>query len=156
MKLHYTLLLALVYALSSCTDTYTICNENRTVQFNSYFYKKVNGQEVTANAPDLKIIDLTSNATILNNQLNTPSFSLVLNPLVDSMKFHIALSPTLQADTLTVVYTSQSKSLSTECGVISIHTISKAYTTRHTLDTVKLTNSAVVNDNLSPNTKIFF
>ena len=156
MKLRYTLLLALVYALSSCTDSYTICNQNRNVQFNSYFYRKINGQEVSANAPDLKIIDLRLNATIFSNQLNVSSFSLVLNPLVDSMKYHIALSPNLQADTLTVVYTSQNKTLSPECGVISIHTITKAYTTRHTLDTVRLTNSAVINDNLLVNTKIFF
>ena len=156
MKLRYALLLALVYVLSSCTDSYTICNENRTVQFNSYFYKKVNGQEVTANAPDLRITDLSNNALIFSNQPNIASFSLVLNPLVDSMKFHISLSPTLQADTLTVVYTSQNKTLSPECGVISTHIISKAYTTKHTLDTVKLTNASVVNDNLAPNTKIFF
>lgn len=156
MILRYTFLIALVCLLFSCKDDYTLCTESRTVQFNSFFYRKINGLEVTANAPDLKIIDLKNNATIFSNQPNIPSFSLVLNPLVDSMKFYISLSPTLQADTLTVVYSTQNKALSAECGVISTHIISKAYTTKHTLDTVKLTNSAVVNDNLAPNTKIFF
>jgi pantothenate kinase len=150
-----TLILSLVVVLYSCTDDYSLCTESRTVQFSSFFYKKVGGQEITANAPNLRIVDIGNNQEIFNNQPNVASFSLVLNPLVDSMKFYISLAPTLQADTLTVVYTSTSKSLSAECGTISTHKITRATTTKHTLDTVKLTNVNVDNG-LVPNTKIIF
>ena len=155
MKICYLILFAFCILLISCKDDYSLCTESRTVQFSSYFFKKVGSQEITTNAPDLKIIDLNTNQTIFSNQPNISSFSLVLNPLKDSMRFHISLAPQFQADTLTVVYTTSNKSLSPECGVISVHQISRTYTTKHTLDTVKLTNAAVTND-LLPNTKIFF
>ena len=155
MKAIYFILLSFCIILFSCKDDYSFCTETRTVQFSSYFYKKVGNQEITTNAPDLKIIDLSTSQTIFSNQPNISSFSLVLNPLKDSMRFYISLAPQFQADTLTVVYSTTNKALSPECGVISIHQISKTYTTKHTLDTVKLTNAAVTND-LLPNTKIIF
>lgn len=156
MKLNLAVILFLLsVTLFSCKDDYTFCSESRTVQLSSFFYKKIGTQEVTTNAPELKLIDIGTAQTLLTNQQNASSFSLVLNPLKDSMRFYISIAPTLQADTLTVVYTSASKALSPECGIISTHKILKAYTTKHTLDTVKLTNTAVDND-LAPNTKIFF
>jgi pantothenate kinase len=153
--LRITTILSLVVLLFSCTDDYSLCTESRTVQFSSFFYKKVGGQEITANAPSLLIKDLATNQELFSNQPNLASFSLVLNPLVDSMKFYISLAPTLQADTLTVVYTTTNKTLSAECGAISTHKITRATTTKHTLDTVKLTNVNVDNG-LVPNTKIIF
>lgn len=153
--LRFTTISLLVFLLESCTDSYTICNESRIVQFNSFFYKKVSGQEIATNAPNLRIIDINTQQDIFSNQPNVSSFSLVLNPLVDSMKFYISLSPSLQADTLIVKYTTTNKSLSAECGIISTHKILSATTTKHTLDTVKLTNVNVDNA-AAPNTKIIF
>jgi hypothetical protein len=153
--LRLTLILSLVVVLFSCTDDYSLCTESRTVQFSSFFYRRVGGQEVTANAPNLRITDASTNQEIFSNQPNVSSFSLVLNPTVSTMKFYISLSPTLQSDTLTVNYTSSSKSLSPECGVISVHQILSATTTKHTLDTVKLTN-AIVDNGAAPNSKIIF
>jgi hypothetical protein len=149
------LAIILMASLLSCTDNYTLCTESKLVQLSSFFYKKVGGQEVISNAPSLTIKDLGTNQTIFSNLVNVPSFSIVLNPTLDSMKFFISLSPTLQADTLTVVYTTGSKPLTPECGTITTHKILSAKTTKHTLDTVKLTNDTVDNG-LAPNTKIIF
>lgn len=153
--LRNTFILSLLVLLFSCKDDYSLCTESRTVQFTSYFYKKVGGQEVTTNAPNLRIIDLSTNQDLFSNQPNVSSFSLVLNPLVSTMKFHISLATNLQADTLTVNYTTTNKALSAECGAISIHKILSASTTKHTLDTVKLTNVNVDNGS-TPNTRIIF
>jgi pantothenate kinase len=149
------IILFLASFLFSCTDDYTLCTESKVVQFSSFFYKKVGAQEVTANAPNLKIINLANNLEIFSNQINVASFSLVLNPLTDTMRFHISLASTLQADTLTVIYSTANKTLSAECGVISTHKILKAITTKHTLDTVKLTNVNVDNSP-EPNSRIIF
>jgi Family of unknown function (DUF6452) len=155
MKQICCILLTFLVLFSSCKDNYTFCNESKTVQFSSSFYKKIGTTEVSTTAPDLKVVDIASGALLIANQQNLSSFSLSLNPLKDSMKFQISLASSLPVDTLTVIYSTQNKALSPDCGVISVHNVIKAYTTKHTLDTIKITNTTVNNDNLQ-NSRIIY
>lgn len=141
--------------LPSCKDEYTICNLSKDVRFIASFYQRNNGADVLAPAPLLNITQLGINAPLYTQQAHVPTFSIALNPLLDSAKYFIKLSNSLQADTLTIVYTSTGANLSLECGPVTYHNISKLYSTLNTIDSVKITNP-LLNTDLLQNAKIYY
>lgn len=146
---------AIILFLNSCKDEYTLCSTSKTVSFIGGFYQKISGSDVSARVPNLNIYLLnTGSSAIYSNQQNAHTFSLPLNPQADSSRYVISISAA-QSDTLTIVYSTQSISLSPECGSVFNNNITKVYTTAHSLDSAVLIN-AVINTNPLENAKIFF
>ncbi len=144
-----------IFLLQSCRDDYNICNLPRDVKFTAGFYKKTGATEVAISAPNLNIYTLNSSTFIYQNQNNASTFALPLNPVVDTSKFVIRVENTLQADTLSIIYTSRQVLLSPECGSVAYYSLVKILTTTNTIDSVKITNSEVLTVSNS-NAKIYF
>lgn len=147
--------LFLLTGLYSCKDEYTICNQSKEVNFTAGFYQRAGNADVSAPAPSLTIFLLNGTGAIYSQQQNVPSFGIPLNPSVDSSRYVITVANNLQSDTLTIVYTSQSSSLSAECGSIILNNITRLYSTTHTIDSVKIT-SAAINTAAVQNAKIYY
>ena len=98
---------------------------------------------------------LNAGSQIYNQKTDISKFSATLNSVTDTSKFFIRLSPTLQPDTLYVIYSSQSSLLSTECGYVMINDITKTIVTNHTIDSVVLINP-VTNTTSTENIKVYF
>ena len=141
--------------LTACKDEYTICNLSKDVRFIASFYQRNNGADVLTPAPNLNITLLPNNTSLYTQQANVATFSFPLNPLVDSAKYSFKLANNLQADTVTIVYTSTGANLSLECGAVTYHNITKITSTLNTIDSIKITN-AVLNTNLLQNAKFYF
>lgn len=141
--------------LSSCKDEYTICDLSKDVRFIATFNQRINGIDVLLNAPSLNIIQLSNNSPLYTQQANVSTFSFPLNSLVDSAKYSFKVANNLQADTVTIVYTSTGTNLSLECGAVTYHNISKITTTTNTIDSVKIINP-VLNTTLQQNAKFYF
>jgi len=148
-------LFTLLFFIYSCKDEYTLCNLSKEVSFISGFYQKVSGADVSVQAPSLYVSLLNSSSGIYTGQPNVRSFSLPLNSLVDSSRYTIQIGAGLPTDTLTVVYSSTSTNLSAECGNVIYNNISRFYTTKHRLDSVKIVN-ATTNTNPLENARIYF
>ena len=129
--------------LYSCKDEYTLCNLPKEVNFTAGFYKRVGTADVSSPAPSLTLFLLNGTSPIYSQQQNAASFGIPLNPAVDSSRYVITLANGAQSDTLTIVYTSQSSTLSAECGSVILNNITRLYSTAHTIDSVKITSSAV-------------
>ena len=141
--------------LSACKDEYTICNLSRNVNFNAGFYQRVSGADVSAMAPNFTIYLLNNSLyPIYNNQVNAKSFSLPLDPVRDSSRYVISIGPG-QADTLTIVYTSASVTLSEACGAVFHNNLTRVYSTAHSLDSARIVNPAVTSSGLE-NARIYF
>lgn len=145
---------ALVLFNFSCKDQYTICDLSKDVFFRAGFYKVVGGNEQVNNAPKFSLATVNG-SSIYTNQLNTTSFALSLNPLLDSNLYFIKFSDALPADTLTIVYTSSSEQLSVECGSVAINSITRIYSTRNSIDSLQLKFPSVNTSNFE-HVKIFF
>ena len=147
--------LFLLTGLYSCKDEYTLCNLPKEVNFTAGFYQRVGTTDVSAPAPSLTIFLLNGTNPIYSQQQNAASFGIPLNPAVDSSRYVITVVNGAQSDTLTIVYTSQSSTLSAECGSVILNNITRLYSTAHTIDSVKITSSAV---NTTPlqNAKIYY
>ena len=139
-------------SIVSCKDEYTICNLPKDVRFIAGFYQTAN---VPQSAQNLSVSLLGDTSAIYRRQPNVPSFSLPLNPTVDSSKYLIAVSNSGPRDTLTIVYSSSNVNLSPECGNVSYHTITRLSSTLHTIDSVKLIAPAI-NTSSVQNAKIYF
>ncbi len=149
------LLMTSILLLQSCRDDYNICNLPRDVKFTAGFYKKTGATEIAISAPNLNIYTLNSSTFIYQNQNNVSAFLLPLNPVVDTSKFLIRVENTLQADTMSIIYTSRQVLLSPECGNVTYYSLLKILTTTNTIDSVKITNSEVLTGSNS-NARIYF
>jgi Family of unknown function (DUF6452) len=154
---HFLLLNLLITTilLWSCRDDYNICNQPRDVKFVGGFYKKIGSSEVGVSLSNLTIFQLNTNTNIYNNQANISLFSLPLNPVLDTSKFVIRIENALQADTVSIIYTSKQVLLSAECGNVTNYSLSKILFTTNTIDSIKIINSEVTTG-LNQNTKIYF
>jgi hypothetical protein len=92
---------------------------------------------------------------IYNQQAGISDLVLSPDPTADSLRYYIKLGTALPADTLTMVYSTRTVNLSPECGDIFVHTISRVYCTIHTLDSVKIINTAV-NNIVTENFRIYY
>ena len=141
--------------IGSCRDDYSICNENREVKFAATFYQKMAGVDIIATAPSLSIKNIAANTSAYTNQSNQTNFYLTLDAQKDSLQYLVMLANNLPPDTLTIVYTSQSRNISADCGNVFMYNITKIYSTIHSIDSIKLLNPAVTNS-LTQNAKIYF
>lgn len=140
--------------LYSCKDEYTLCTQAKDVNFTAGFYQRVGTADVSAPAQSLTIFQLNATTPIYSSQQNAATFGIPLNPAADSSRYVITLGSNLQSDTLTIVYTSQSAPLSVECGNVILNNITRLYSTAHTIDSVKITASAI-NTTPTQNAKIY-
>jgi len=141
--------------LPSCKDEYTICNLSKDVRFIGTFFQRISGADVLAPAPNLSITQIPTNALIFNQQPNVATFSFALNSVLDSAKYIFKIANNLQADTVTIVYTSTGENLSPECGAVTYHNILKITSTLNTIDSVKITNPKL-NTDLLQNAKFYY
>lgn len=148
-------ILSIVFYLVGCKDEYTLCNLSKEVRFTGGFYKKVGSNDAIAPAPKFTLLQLNSSLPLYNQQINVETFSLPLSPVVDSAKYVLTVNSSLQADTVTIFYTSQGVNLSVECGSVNYNTITKVTTTINTLDSVKIIK-ALVNTEAGQNVKIYY
>jgi hypothetical protein len=155
MKKLVLIFIVCMHFLSSCKDEYTICDLPKDVRFIASFYQRNNGADVLTPAPNLNITQLTNNSALYTQQANVSTFSFPLNPLLDSAKYIFKLANNLQADTVTIVYSSTGTNLSLECGAVIYHNVSRISTTLNTIDSIKITN-AVLNTNLLQNAKFYY
>ena len=154
-KLAFTGILFIILAFISCTDSYDICDITRSVTFQGGLYQKVNGVETVASAPNFSLSMVGASIALYSNQPNTSRFGFGLNPLIDSASYSVTLGNNYPADTVTLVYSSQSVLISPECGNIYVHTLLRTRTTYHTIDSVKIVAPAV-NTTSGENLKIYF
>jgi len=141
--------------ISSCEDHYGICNVSRAVYLEADFVKLNGGTESQFTVPSLSMSVLNSNTSIFNNVSNQNEFRVLLNAAEDTLHYFIKVDPAMQADTLSVVYSSQPFAISEECGTISVYNLTEVYSTRNTIDSVALT-SATVNNTSGQNLKLYF
>jgi hypothetical protein len=139
----------------SCQDQYNICDLPKSVNFRGVFYKKIGAADVESQVPSLTLQPLNTTTYIYNQQPNVSSFAFALNPVVTTAKYVLKINSTAQQDTLTLNYTSQTVSLSAECGIITTHDILSAYCTNNAIDSAKLNFSKVDNNN-NINLKLYF
>ncbi len=153
MKYYTTLFFSIFLMLSvfSCKDEYTICGQSKIVAFKVGFY--ANG-ELPSAVPSLTI-GLVGGTYIYNKKQNLYNAAFSINPAVDSAAYFIKLADYLPADTLTVVYTTQSLFISADCGSVYTNAISRAYCTKNTIVSVKITDAAI-NLTGNENIKIYY
>jgi Family of unknown function (DUF6452) len=138
----------------SCKDNYTICDQSKIVNYKAGFYNKNGAVEVPVTPTALTLTFPGATTFIYNQQGGIASLILALNPTTDSLKYFIKVN-SLPADTITFVYTTGLQTLSPECGDITVHNLTRAWTTTHTLDSVKIVSPAV-NNVLRENLKIYY
>ncbi len=150
-----TVIIVLLFTLFTCNDKYTICEQSKDVHLKGVFFSKSGNifTETTVNSLSINILD--SSSFIYKNQPDLSSFIFGLQSLADSAKYVIKIDNALQADTVTLYYTSASFSLSSACGSIIIHELVDVKTTSNTLDSVKI-NVAKIDNTNSMNLKLFF
>jgi hypothetical protein len=153
--LRFNLIITSILLIQSCRDDYDLCNQPRDVKFVGGFFKKIGSTEISNPAPSLNIIQINTSANIYSNQPNVNLFSVPLSPVKDTSTFSIKVENYLQADTISIIYTSKEILLSDECGKVTYYTVSKILTTLHTIDSIKLTNPEVVTG-LGQNAKFYF
>ena len=140
---------------TACKDEYTICNLSREVRFTGGFYRKLGANDVASPAPKFTLSQLNISPAFYNEQVNVQTFSVPLNSLTDSGKYVLKLDNNLQADTVTVTYTSQGVNLSLECGSVTYNTITKITTTINTIDSIKIIKP-LVNTEAGVNARIYY
>ncbi len=134
----------------SCKDEYTICDLPTAVRMQCAFYHN-NG---TVDAPFLTVRLLSSpNPDYASSMIS--NFSLALNPISDSVQYQITIRNGSIPDTVTFVYTTQKINVSVICGDVYINNLTRVGTTMNTLDSVKISNSAI-NTTSGENVRIYF
>jgi Family of unknown function (DUF6452) len=138
----------------SCKDNYTICDQSKIVNYKAGFYNKSGAIDVPVTPTALTLTFPGATTFIYNQQGGISSLILALNPTTDSLRYFIKVN-SLPADTITFVYTTGQLTLSPECGDITVHNLTRAWTTTHTLDSVKIVSPGV-NNVLKENLKIYY
>jgi Family of unknown function (DUF6452) len=152
-KLTVTAIILSLFAVS-CEDNYTICDQSKIVNYKAGFYNKSGTIDVPVTPTTLTLTFPGATTFIYNQQGGISSLILALNPTTDSLRYFIKVN-SLPADTITFVYTTGQQTLSPECGDITIHNLTRAWTTTHTLDSVKIVAPSV-NNMLKENLKIYY
>jgi hypothetical protein len=153
----YTII-SIVFCLAfvvSCKDNYTICDQSKQVNYKAGFYTKNGSVDVPSTPAALTLSFPGATTFIYNQQMGVSSLSLGLSPVADSVKYVIKISNALPSDTLTLFYTTGLLNLGPECGDITVHNFTRAYTTTNTLDSVKIV-AASVNNIPKENLKIYY
>jgi hypothetical protein len=153
MKKNLIYLLAILFV--GCQDQYDICDKPRTVNMHAGFYQVTGGTENIAFADTFSISLLDGSTGIYNQVVHVSKFNFPLNPLVNSASYYIKLSNSLPGDTINIAYSSQNINISAECGNVDIHTLSGAWSTLHSIDSVKVINPAI-STSITENLKIYF
>ncbi len=149
-------IIAVVFLVASCRDDYSICNPTKDVRFVGGFYQRVSGVDVPTPVPSFSLFLLNSTDLIYSSQPNLLEFALPLNQLADSAKYVLSLGNNQPIDTMTIVYSSQNGPADANaCGLFFVHTISKIYSTKNTIDSVKIMQP-LVNTSTIQNVKIYF
>jgi Family of unknown function (DUF6452) len=154
----FIILFFLSITISSCGDEYTLCNISKDVRFVAGFYQKGLATDVPKTAPLMNVFSLPNNSVLYDNIVNATLLAIPLTPnlsAVDSAKYSIKVNATGLLDTITIVYTTQVFQISNECGGANGNTIVKMTSTKHFIDSVKVTKPSVINDQLQ-NAKIYF
>jgi hypothetical protein len=147
--------IALCIFLTSCEDHYGICNISRAVSLQGKFYNIAGSIETPVNVPSLTMKFLNGTGFLYNQQANAAAFAVPVSPIEDTMNYYISLSNALTPDTLSIVYSSRAYAISEECGTISVFRLLEAYSTRNTIDSVKILADSVTNMS-GQNLKIYF
>lgn len=145
-KLRNILFLLPVVCIGACKDEYTICTQSKNVNFIAGFYRNINGVPQATTAPSLSVYLLNVTPPVYSHVENAPSFSVPLSPVTDTSRFVIAVSNSSQTDTLTLIYTTQDKQLSPECGNVSVNNITGVNSTNHSIQSVSLMKQSVNTD----------
>ncbi len=146
MKVFFYIAVASLLLLTiGCKDTYTLCEESTTVNYKAGFYNKNGAADIPVTPSSLTLTFPGISTFIYNKQQGVSTLVLALNPTTDSLKYFIKVAETLPADTITFVYSTGIQQLSPECGSITTHNLTRAATTTHTLDSVKIMAPAVNN-----------
>lgn len=141
---------------NSCKDEYNICNELKDVRFVASLYKNVGGVDVLNTATNFNLSILQGNVPIYTNEPNVSAFNMPLSVTLDSAKYIISFSNSLQKDTLTLIYTTQgATNISPNCPPLFFHNITRLYSTLNSVDSIKIINP-ILNTSLSQNAKIYF
>ncbi len=144
----------LAFALVSCHDTYTLCDQALIVNAKGDFYTLgAGGTAVPAPPVKLTVTGIAGNPLITNVE-NPVVLSLNLTPNTDSAKFIFSLGA-LPKDTLSFFYSTEDTFVSQNCGSIKTYTLSKVKTTGHTVDSVSIINNEVAN-RLALNVRFFY
>lgn len=138
----------------SCKDEFTICDLPTAVRMKCAFYSSNAGTETEVAVPFLTVTKTTSpnpdySAAMLSN------FNLALNPIADSVQYQVSVKNSSTPDTITFVYTTQQINVSAVCGDVFINNLTRVSTTTNTIDSVKISNSAV-NTTSGENVRIYF
>jgi hypothetical protein len=144
--------------ISSCGDEYTLCNASKDVRFVAGFYQKGLTADVPKTASKLSLFVLPTSASLYDNISDASSVGIPLLAnlaSIDSAKYSMKLSATGPLDTITIVYTTQVFQISNECGGANGNTIVSITSTKNFIDSVKLSNPVVINNQLQ-NAKIYF
>lgn len=149
-------ILSIIFLVGSCRDDYSICNPTKDVRFVGGFYQRVSGVDLPTPVPSFSLSLLNSTDLIYNSQPNLLEFALPLNQSFDSAKYVLSLGNNQPLDTMTIIYTSQNgPAEANACGLFFVHTISKIYSTKNTIDSVKIIQP-LVNSSSVQNAKIYF
>jgi hypothetical protein len=152
IAMYSSLLLAL-----SCEDNYTICDKPKQVNYKAGFYTKNGSLDVPTVPAALTLTFPGASTFIYNQQPGIPALFLALSPASasDSVKYFIKLGNTLPADTISLYYNNVNQNLGPECGDITVHLLSRAVTTTHTIDSVKIV-APLVDNVVKENFKIYY
>ncbi len=146
---------ATLLGFSSCQDKYDICDQEKTVNFRGVFYTKTLSGEAETPVQSLTISPINTSSTIYNQTANVSAFAFPLNPTVNAAQYVIKIDNSAIKDTISLIYTSATKTLSVECGDIITHSLASAATTIHNLDSVKISNSKIDNSIIA-NLKLYY
>ncbi len=141
--------------MTSCTDQYTICSQSKNSNLNAAFRTISNNTDVSFSASSLYMLDLTNGNLLFDQKAGISAVSSNLSLSLDSTSFAIKVSATMPADTFTVYYNRAKLFLSLECGEIDVFNINRIKTTKNSIDSITVLNTAVTNDFRS-NINIYF
>ena len=138
----------------SCKDYYNICDLNRISAANGNFYSISGGAERENRPASLSVAELNGSSTIINSAFPS-TFSLILAPNRDSMRFTVRTSSTAPVDTITLRYSTVTTVLSVECGTINQYQLTSISTTTNTLDSIRIIKP-LADQLLGNNFRIFY
>ena len=139
----------------SCKDEYTICDVNTSVAEKIGFYHLAGGIEQVAYAPSFTFQIPGAASPIYSALRNISKFTLPLNPLLDSAKYQISINSGASFDTITFVYSSQTRVINPQCGNIYVFNLARVSVTKHHLDSARIINHDI-NNVSGENVKIYF
>jgi len=152
--LYFTLFIFFISVVSCGVDEE--CRKDKTVQLEVGFHKKT--LNTTTNlytnvalsvdsltVQGLDTLGILKDSVLYKNQKKLSKISLPLNKFASESRFVIKFND--KTDTITISHTNTNEFLSLECGCLKVHTIDTVLTTGHYIDSVKIVNHSVKNNN---------